>query len=30
MQRLLPETLGYHAKVLAGSETLMATPADAF
>lgn len=30
MQRLLPESLGYHAKVLAGSETLMATPADAF
>ncbi|MEX2321557.1 MAG: acyl-CoA dehydrogenase C-terminal domain-containing protein, partial [Saccharospirillum sp.] len=30
MQRLLPESLGYHAKVLAGSDTLMATPAEAF
>lgn len=30
MQRLLPESLGYHAKVLAGSDTLMSTPAEAF
>jgi alkylation response protein AidB-like acyl-CoA dehydrogenase len=30
MQRLLPESLGYHAKVLAGSDTLMASPAEAF
>ncbi len=30
MQRLLPETLAYHAKVMAGSETLMAPSTEEF
>ncbi|WP_108123973.1 acyl-CoA dehydrogenase C-terminal domain-containing protein [Saccharospirillum mangrovi] len=30
MQRLLPETTAYHAKVKAGSESLMAAPAELF